>query len=113
MSSYELRSVFEKFTNLNDDDIKRIVFRDEYIELLDSKNAIACLKQYCELLIGKKDILKRFLNIPKQDIEPPVLSPVFANNLTLSEPIEEIPYGASRPFKVKRISHTATIQLAI
>jgi len=98
----KLKSELAKFASLDDAHIKKLIIREEYLGLLPSDNK-KLLEQWANLLIRKKAVLKKALNLPEMKVSPPELAPVFVKDIVFSEPLEEIKYGASRPFKVKRI----------
>lgn len=98
-----LISTFDKFIHLKNDDIKKLIFREEYIELLGSDDAKNYLEHLCSIIIGKKEILQKLLNPNPKTVETPDPSPVFMKDKEFSEPLETIPYGASKPVKVRVI----------
>lgn len=103
MDKDKLISAFEKFINIDDTDLKNLIIRKEYIDLLDSPGAQNYLEWLSSIIIGKKAILKKFINSPAKEVGAPIPAPVFNPNIELSEPLEVIPYGASKPVKVKLI----------
>ena len=100
----KLKYELAKFANLDDTYIKKLVIRDEYLELLSIDNKRLYLEQLSNILLRKKAILKKILNVPEIHVTPPDLAPVFMKDIEFGEPIEHIEHGASKPFKVKRIT---------
>lgn len=99
----KLKYELAKFASLDDAYIKKLIIRDEYLELLSMDNKKLYLEQLSSLLLSKKTILKKVLSLPKIKIMPPEPAPVFIKDTVFSEPLEYIKHGASIPFKVKRI----------
>ncbi|HHF0527752.1 TPA: hypothetical protein ACPSKZ_002149 [Legionella anisa] len=99
----KLKYELAKFVSLDDAYIKKIIIRDEYLELLSMDNKKLYLEQLSNLILRKKTILKKTLNLPEIKVTPPEPAPVFIKDAVFSEPVEHIKHGASKPFKVKRI----------
>jgi hypothetical protein len=93
-----------EFTSLSDDHIKELVIRPEYLEVLNSDDAHDYLTNIANILIAKKNVLAKYLNLVTIEVQPPVLPDVFATNLELGETVEVMKHGASKPLKVKRIN---------
>lgn len=99
-----LQKAFTPFLQLTDTEIKDLVFRDEYLQVLGTKTAPPQLQQAAQTLIAKRDILRHHTKFQALDSHsPPPLATVFAEGIRFSPPIAQMKYGASKPFKVKRL----------
>jgi hypothetical protein len=99
----KLKMELAKFAHLDDASIKQMVMREEYLELLPMDDKKTYLERLANLLLRKKAILKKVLNVPEIQVKPPELAPVFMKDLVLSDSSETIEHGASKPLKVKRV----------
>jgi hypothetical protein len=97
-----LKYELAKFASFNDAFIKKMIIRDEYLELLSFENKELYLEHLANVLLRKKNVLKERLNLPQIQVILPELAPVFIKDIVLSEPLEHIEHGASHPFKVKK-----------
>ncbi|CAM3115909.1 Uncharacterised protein [Legionella steigerwaltii] len=100
----KLKDELARFASLDDAYIKKLIIRDEYLELLPMDDKKLYLEQLANILIRKKAILKKALHLPEIKVSPLELAPVFIKDIEFSEPLEKIQHGASRPFKVKRVA---------
>src|SRR5690606_32287100 len=91
--------VMAGFVSLDDDEIKRIIVREEYLQLLGTEEGIEYLTNIANVLIAKREILKQYVKViqTKNNFPLPV---VFNPNLRLSAPLEVIQHGSSKPIKV-------------